>query len=354
VGDDNIVIEGLYYDRGLDRVVPAELLLVGDALIARAADDGRTLVISKATMADVVRRDSDEHLHVELAGQWIFETSDFAGVDRLLTAPLDGIAPWLQGGWHRVLIFIAAVMVVLSMLWRFGVPAATQLAVDRTPASVEASIAEATLGFLDGGAFAATQADQYRRTLLQAEFDKLEGFYRQLDNARDDAAFQLLFRRAPGVGPNALALAGGPIVVTDELLELIEDDDLIVAILAHEMAHVHYRHSLYGLYRSAGLGALVALLSEDLTELSELAVAQGTILSNLAVSRRMEREADALGVELSLAAGRDPLALVEALDKLVEEFPEAAESSWFSTHPGAEDRERGIREAIEKAEQRQR
>ncbi len=55
------------------------------------------------------------------------------------------------------------------------------------------------------------------------------------------------FRASPIIGANAFALPGGIVIVTDQLMQLAEHDDEILAVLAHEIGHVKHRHVLRGL-----------------------------------------------------------------------------------------------------------
>lgn len=72
---------------------------------------------------------------------------------------------------------------------------------------------------------------------------------------------------APQIGANAFALPDGTLVVTDELVELAGDnDDEVLAVLAHELGHIHERHGLR-LLRTQGLsGEPLAVMLEKLED----------------------------------------------------------------------------------------
>lgn len=345
-------VRGLYYEEGRAKATPAVLSVEGKTVVLRAVDDGRFLGDVSRRDADVSMRVGDIPRQVSLRGGWTFETDDNAGIDRLLTAPIDNLLPWLEKGWERVAIATLIFIGLMVCVWRFGIPAATQAAVNVTPTAVERSIATGSLRSLDASVFEPSAIDADRREALDALFTELVQVYRTRDDALLEAQFELLYRKAPMVGANAFALPGGKVILTDELLALIDDDALIGAIMAHEIGHVHHRHTLYSLYRSTGVSALILFLGGDLSQLAEDAVVQGAVLSNLASSRRMEREADVLGVELSLAAGIDPEGLITALELLSEECDGCEPAAWLSTHPGLEDRAENIRKAAEAARSR--
>ena len=56
--------------------------------------------------------------------------------------------------------------------------------------------------------------------------------------------YVLEFRKSPAVGPNAFALPGGTVVLLDELVAAAAHDDEIAAVLAHEIGHLHGRHTM--------------------------------------------------------------------------------------------------------------
>lgn len=337
-------VRGVFCQPGSAEAAPAILVRKGPTIIVRAATDGWVLGAIPARRVRVARR--RQCRAAAHAGAWTFETADASGLDRLLTAPVDRLLPWLRQGWGRVAMVAALFTLLTGAAWQFGIPAATRLAVDTTPGRVERAIEGGTLEALDTAIFEPSAAPPRRQQRLKAAFGRLIEAYRARPDARLDPDFRLLFRAAPLVGPNALALPGGIIVVTDELLALLPEDEPIIAVMAHEIGHVHHRHGLYALYRSAGVGALVLFLGGDLGALAEQAVAQGASLSNLASSRGMERQADLVAIDLTLAAGYDPMTLVSALEALTDECARCAETSWLSSHPGTRDRADRIRKAV--------
>ena len=58
--------------------------------------------------------------------------------------------------------------------------------------------------------------------------------------------------RSEFFGANAFAFPGGPIVVTDDLVKLLDNDYLTLAVIAHELAHIDQRHSLHQIMEIIG------------------------------------------------------------------------------------------------------
>jgi Zn-dependent protease with chaperone function len=249
---------------------------------------------------------------------------------------------WAEAFHPRLVLWIAGSLAILAAMSLLVAPAALRLAVALTPFSVEDDLTVATLTSMDGAILEETAIPQERRALVEDSFARLVAIYDDRADARPDPSFGILFRRSELMGANAIALPSGQIVITDGFLELVEDDQAIAAVLAHEIGHVHHRHSLYKLYRGIAVQGISALLGGDMSRMVERGLIQAAFLSNLASSRAMEREADALSVELSLRAGIAPGKLTEALRVLTSACGDCEEPSWLSTHPTLEDRTRRI------------
>jgi len=84
---------------------------------------------------------------------------------------------------------------------------------------------------------------------------------------------------------NAFCLPGGKIGVLTGLLELVENDDQLAAVISHEVAHVVARHASERLARARSLG---------------------TGLFALSFNREQESEADHIGVFLMAFADYEP------------------------------------------------
>jgi predicted Zn-dependent protease len=146
-----------------------------------------------------------------------------------------------------------------------------------------------------------------------------------------------------GHGPNAFAAPGGWIVLTPELLEMVESEPGIAFVLAHELGHHEHRHILKRVSRTLVFSAALSLLSE---QAGSGLINSSVKFDQLAFSRSQEREAD----EYALAAtrkihGRDPRVL-EFFQKMLKESPESL-PAMFSTHPSTDERLKSLRELLE-------
>jgi Zn-dependent protease with chaperone function len=148
----------------------------------------------------------------------------------------------------------------------------------------------------------------------------------------------LYFKQAPKIGANALAFPGGPIVVTDELVHLLRDNQLIEAVIAHELAHVEQRHSLQKVVIIAGSLAIASVIFGAEEGFSEELVAVAANVYAFQHSQRFELDSDQYAVDLLVKAGRDPLAMRQSLEVLMATSPDDDALSLFSTHPAKKER----------------
>ncbi len=249
-----------------------------------------------------------------------------------------GTGPWRRvTSPGRVTPFRMAVLAALVVLaiagLRAAAPVAADLAAALVPHRTEALMGELAFREIDALALEPSELAESHKARLRAAARALA----RLGGV--DPAPEVRFRRAPALGANAFAFPGGPILVTDELVELLGDDDRVVAVLAHELGHVEARHGLRQALRIGGVFLIASLaLGGDETLMEEL-VALTVSIDAAGYSRTFEREADAFAGRLLPAAGRSPGDLADALRILIEDCGERCEGGgWLSTHPDASSR----------------
>ncbi|MEX0698050.1 MAG: M48 family metallopeptidase [Dongiaceae bacterium] len=273
----------------------------------------------------------------------LFETADNDGVDRLLASQAArGRASWLAAieRFRPRLVLIAMVFVASALAAvRWGLPALADAAAALVPDTVEARIANGTLDALDATVLDPTRLAPQRQREVAALFAALAA-------ASDlpPGRLTLIFRRSEMIGANALALPGGTIIVTDDLLAIAPDDDGLAGVLAHEIGHIEARHGLRQLLRTVGLGAVLILVTGDATDLVEEATVLPALLVQLSYSRAFEREADDRGLALLAAVGRRPDGFIGILERLAGACGTDCEPpAWLSTHPATAERIAHIR-----------
>ncbi len=116
---------------------------------------------------------------------------------------------------------------------------------------------------------------------------------------------------------NAFAVPGGYIYIFDDLVEALETDDKLAAVLAHEMGHVEARHAIKRMQGNLGLTVLMLLGAGMQSEEGAHARANRAIGQLVAAySRHDERQADELSVKYLRRAGFEPAGAIGALETL--------------------------------------
>ena len=256
----------------------------------------------------------------------------------------------LQQSWRWVAASVLLLAALAVAMQQWGLPVLSRAVVAATPLSVDASLGRVSLTLLDDhlmrpSKLPATEQERLRSLLAQVLAAAPAGSI---------PAWQLLFRDSR-MGPNALALPGGVLVLTDQLVELVgRDDQVLVAVLAHEIGHLRHRHGLRMLVQVTVLGGLSALVLGDF---STVLAGAPVLLGQASYSRQAEREADAEAVRLLKAARISPAVMVTLFDKLAEKRVADGQSarkaagadSWpgiaFASHPADAERVRYFMEA---------
>ncbi|KAJ6826969.1 putative mitochondrial metalloendopeptidase OMA1 [Iris pallida] len=136
---------------------------------------------------------------------------------------------------------------------------------------------------------------------------------------------------------NALCLPGGKIVVFTGLLDHFRTDAEIAVIIGHEVGHAVARHAAEGITKNLWL-ALLQLIVLQFFFMPDLISAMSNLLLKLPFSRRMEMEADYIGLLLAAAAGYDPRVAPAVYEKLGKITGDSALRDYLSTHPSSKKR----------------
>lgn len=134
---------------------------------------------------------------------------------------------------------------------------------------------------------------------------------------------------------NAFSLPGGYIYVNRGLMEKVDNDDQIAAVISHEVGHVTARHALKRLQGAYGATALevASIFSGNGALASGVSLAANSVFFKN--SREDEFEADKLGIKYMRKAGYDPLAMKPMLEKLLADENKKGPRplTYWRTHP---------------------
>lgn len=260
---------------------------------------------------------------------------------------------WLELFSFRKALVFSFILLAGLFLIRLGLTSATQMALLVFPDHWEGKIGDNAYATFKSVAFEDSQLPPVRIAKLREETTKII----LLNNLRES---EVVFHASDIIGANALAFPGGPIVVTDGLVEILESDALVLAVIAHELAHIERRHSLHQIVELIGIAAVGSVLLGSNDTLIEEASVIAANLWATKNSREFEKESDLLALTYLETAGLTGNSFLKAIEKLTEHYcglgqsdniqncMDGEESGWFSTHPsGAERRNYLRRQAAE-------
>ncbi|KAG8965014.1 hypothetical protein FRC03_001042 [Tulasnella sp. 419] len=169
---------------------------------------------------------------------------------------------------------------------------------------------------------------------------------------------------------NAFALPTKEIFVYTGIIDLLEDDSMLSGVLAHEIAHVQQRHAV----ENAGFLNLATILFDCLRGVSYaftisfplVTDASASVLNFLhdyvaesAYSRKLEMEADSVGLGFMAKAGYHPQSMLDLWEVMAEVEEDAALSGqpisitdrfpFLKTHPTSVQRQKNISTKIPEA-----
>ncbi|KAE8724018.1 hypothetical protein F3Y22_tig00011079pilonHSYRG00192 [Hibiscus syriacus] len=135
---------------------------------------------------------------------------------------------------------------------------------------------------------------------------------------------------------NAVCLPGGKIVVFTGLLEYFRTDSEIATIIGHEVAHAVARHIAETITKNLWFAILQLILYQFI--MPDLVNTMSALFFRLPFSRRMELEADYIGLLLLASAGYDPRIAPKVFEKLGKVAKDSTLQDYLSTHPSGKKR----------------
>jgi Zn-dependent protease with chaperone function len=208
-----------------------------------------------------------------------------------------------QQSWRGVLVAFALLVGVLWGMYLYGLPVAARGITALVPISADEAIGRNALSQIDGRWMKPSKLPIEDQARLRQRFDA--GLKAQYPS--NTPKIQLEFRKSE-IGPNAFALPGGIMVMTDELVQLVKDDEVVLGVLGHELGHITRRH---GMRQLVQVGVMQGVLSVAFGDYGSLITAAPLILGSMAYSRAHEREADDDSIAYMRAAGINPLVMVK-------------------------------------------
>jgi predicted Zn-dependent protease len=209
---------------------------------------------------------------------------------------------------RRALYFAAASAALLTGAY-YSLPYLAEALVPFVPLSVERQIGEQVrAAFETSFGSCASERDKPALAILDRLTKRILG--------ANGVTYEVSVEVSQMKLENAFALPGGMVVVTHELITLMESPDELAGVLGHELGHVVERHAMIGMVESTGLSLVTTLLLGGGSSSGEWFVNAATTLASLSYSRRLEARADERGIAMLEAAGISPAGLGTLFERL--------------------------------------
>ena len=346
-------IPALYYDGKTSRAHRVTLdVSDGTAFIRGEAE--RSCALSELRVSERTRHAGRK---VTLPDDAYLEIQDVPAFEAMLeeTGFADSGVVRAQQSWRGALMALALTAFLLVVGYLYGLPLAAEIIAKVMPDRIERSVSTGLLDFLDKRILAPSELPPARQAALSERFASMT------PPMSGTPAYTIVYRKSR-IGPNAFALPSGEIVMTDELVQLMENDEQVIAVLAHELGHFKLKHivkrivvmfaaslaflALLGylktqtwFYTGLGVEPMMGASNDAMALLLFVLVLPvfSFLLSPLTSlgSRKHEFEADAFAAKYTNSQD-----LVSALVKLYEDnastlTPDPLHSAFYDSHPPA-------------------
>ena len=333
-------LQGTYFDGKSARSIPVSLKKEGNELIAVGEDILLSYAINEVQI-DSPLGSLHRMLHLPDGGQIKCEDHEILNLMFPRRQKIEAVAHFFEKRWGYVVL---ALLLTAAFTWCsvfYGLPFAAKHIAFHIPSSAETSMSSQILDILDRSIFKPSKLSEERQRQLQQSFSQ---FTVDLNKS---TSLQLQFRSS-SIGPNAFALPGGIIIMTDQLVHLAKNDKQLLAVLAHEIGHIQGRHALRNTIQNAGISILLSAVIGDVASMTTTVITMlPTMLLQSGYSRQFESEADDYAFAYLRQHDISPKAFAEIIDLLRKsrDGKEGKESGgYFATHPDSDER---IRKALE-------
>jgi Zn-dependent protease with chaperone function len=333
-------LTAVYYDGRQARPHPVTLCVEGDKLLLQGRDIVRREELASLKIPPLLG--STPRL-ILFADGGRCEVADRQGFAEMLPDAGKSAVAGMENSWWHALAALLLTLSLLSVVYLFGLPYAARVVADRVPVYLLERMDNQFFASLDQSLLMPSELAEERKHTLE------DGLQRLVLPPGEDRPAHIEFRASPTLGANAFALPGGSVLVLDDLVNLASNDQEILAVLAHEMGHVHEKHALRQMLQASVIGLAMAWYIGDVSNL--LAVAP-TVILETRYSRDFERRADAFAAELLRANGIPVSRLADILEKLEaaqrntapnQPVQSAGAMDYLSSHPATEARIKHLR-----------
>ncbi|NNF98336.1 MAG: M48 family metallopeptidase [Desulfobacteraceae bacterium] len=338
-----ISLIGSWFDGKTSKQIPAKLKIFDNNAycIIREAD-GVNVLGGSTFDARISPRLANTPRYLTFTDSGKFETSDNPAVDDLAKRYNNSFGAYFIHSLESNIRYIIISLILLIILGfgavKYGVPAAATIIASKLPPSIFRYAEDQTLAILDKTFFEPSELDPLVEKRLYDHFQPVLSQFKELD-------LKIRFKKGgETIGANAFALPHGTIIFTDEMVMLAKDDMELITVLYHEIGHISERHGVRSIIQDSLFAFLLLAITGDATGTSELFLGLPVVLTELAYSRKFEREADQFALDHLQSNDIPSYHFSNLLLRIRDEKPDESDSSsdrwvdYLSTHPNTAER----------------
>ena len=337
-----IKLEGQYFDGNQPIAVNAVLVFEGKEATLNLPQISERYSTQRVIVSPRIG-EADRFISLPNGAQ--LQCTDHVILDSLpQESPSEGLVAWLEERWGVALAGVAIIAAILLVSYFYGLPAAANYAASRIPVETERALGGQALAWLDNNKwFKPTQLEQDKQKTILNGFDVLRADLPMKNY------YKVVFRDSTLIGPNAFALPGGTIVITDEMVKAAESTEEVLAVLAHEIGHVELHHTMRSILQNSAIAVVAATLTSDAASLSVAVAGLPALLAQTRYSREFETAADDYAFRLLKKRNFSPASFASLMERLAKKHKEKRQiSAFISTHPVTEERVKRARAAAQR------
>jgi len=247
--------------------------------------------------------------------------SDFKEISRYIKIP-----NW----WQTSGVFtrnIVAFIAILSLVVIFVVPYWTKLVVPIVPKEWESKLGDEAKSLIIGESKICSSINGKKalEKIIVNLTDEIPDYYFKIQVLQKDSS-------------NAISLPGGNIIIFSKLIDESKTQEELIGVIAHEIAHIKYRHGLENIINTLASGFIIDVFTGG----------GGTILylanqyKSLSFSREKEKKADLYAIKLLERKKINVDGMVNFFSKTDKTKKKNSVSdslpSYLSTHPTSKER----------------
>ena len=299
-------LHGTYFDGTHSRKRPARLRWSASSLTLLPDEGGRSSI-------DLTQLKLDSPLPGTPARLSWGDGESFVTLDNeALLAMRRELA--LDQGWAARLersmsVVLAAAILCVALLGAisvWGVPALAARTAFLLPVEFSENLADLLLEQLDPILEPSSLAESRQRELR-----------RYFTSHGDESDLRIEFRGGEGLGANAFTLSANTMAFTDDLIELADRNEELLAVYFHELGHARLKHVEQRALSASAWLVMFGLMTGDIGLIGDMLLS-GVLLGPAMspYSRKQEREADAYAIDRLLEAGISPQHFISIMEKL--------------------------------------